>query len=252
MELDRFQVLKSYADSIKTLAEADMRLAQELSYLIIQYWIYWTKPPKETNPIVLALFNQIKIPIDNGKLISKQNSINGKKGWRPEKNWENSQKANGNRKESEPKANQKQTETETISEKKQNIKIKNNKIENNIITLSKDNEEDKSSYGNEEINKCLELIKQYNNGLIDWTQQNQRRFAKHLINKLNQLDSIKDWKYTWQNTLEIILKIISQNKYYSSKITSPEAIYRNLAVLMQQCKNDVAKHNTDNVILETL
>ena len=37
MELDRFQVLKSYADSIKTLAEADIRLAQELSYLIIQY-----------------------------------------------------------------------------------------------------------------------------------------------------------------------------------------------------------------------
>ena len=252
MELDRFQVLKSYADSIKTLAEADMRLAQELSYLIIQYWIYWTKPPKETNPIVLALFNQIKIPIDSGKLISKQNSINGKKGWRPEKNWENSQKANGNRKESEPKANQKQTETETISEKKQNIKIKNNKIENNLITLSKDNEEDKSSYGNEEINKCLELIKNYNNGLIDWTKQNQRRFAKHLISKLNQLDSIKDWKYTWQDTLEIILKIISQNKYYSSKITSPEAIYRNLAVLMQQCKNDVAKQNTDNVILETL
>jgi hypothetical protein len=98
----------------------------------------------------------------------------------------------------------------------------------------------------------LELIKNYNNGLIDWTKQNQRRFAKHLISKLKQLDSIKDWKYTWWDTLEIILKIISQNKYYSSKITSPEAIYRNLAILMQQCRNDFTKQNTDNIILETL
>jgi hypothetical protein len=50
---------------------------------------------------------------------------------------------------------------------KKKIENRKDKIENNLITLSKDNEEDKSSYGNEEINKCLELIKNYNNGLID-------------------------------------------------------------------------------------
>lgn len=234
MELDRFQVLKSYADSIKTLAEADIRLAQELSYLIIQYWIYWTQPPKETNPIVLALFNQMKLPIDNCRA----------KSWNAKKNWENILNQN----EIKWKSNWNQTEIKP----KENIKIKNNKKENNIISLSKDKEEDKSSYGNEEINKCLDLIKQYNNGLIDGTKQNQRRFWKHLINKLNELDSIKDWKFTREQTLEIILKVVSQNKYHSWKITSPEAIYRNLSLLMNVVKNDIAKVNTGNVVLESL
>lgn len=233
MELDRFQVLKSYADSIKTLAEADIRLAQELSYLIIQYWIYWTQPPKETNPIVLALFNQMKLPIDNCRA----------KSWNAKKNWENILNQN----EIKWKSNWNQTEIKP----KENIKIKNNKKENNI-TLSKDKEEDKSSYGNEEINKCLDLIKQYNNGLIDGTKQNQRRFWKHLINKLNELDSIKDWRFTREQTLEIILKVVSQNKYHSWKITSPEAIYRNLSLLMNVVKNDIAKVNTGNVVLESL
>lgn len=234
MELDRFQVLKSYADSIKTLAEADIRLAQELSYLIIQYWIYWTQPPKETNPIVLALFNQMKLPIDNCRA----------KSWNAKKNWENILNQN----EIKWKSNWNQTEIKP----KENIKIKNNKKENNIISLSKDKEEDKSSYGNEEINKCLDLIKQYNNGLIDGTKQNQRRFWKHLINKLNELDSIKDWRFSREQTLEIILKVVSQNKYHSWKITSPEAIYRNLSLLMNVVKNDIAKVNTGNVVLESL
>ena len=88
--------------------------------------------------------------------------------------------------------------------------------------------------------------------MIDWTKVNQRRFAKHLINKLKELDSIKDWRFTREETLDIILKVISKNKYYSSKIVSPETIYRNLSLLMQQCKNDITKQNADSVVLETL
>lgn len=243
-ELDRFQVLKSYAESIKTLAEADIRLAQELSYYIIQYWIYGAEPPKETNPIVLALFNQIKLPIETWRNLSIQNSINGKKGWRPVKNWENSQKANEKRTESEAKANG-----------KQNIKIKNNKKEkdnNTNIILTNDTADKPAEYWNHEVNLCLELIKKYNWWLIDWTTTSQRRYSKLLIDKLNKLESIQNWKYTWNDTLEIILKVISQNKYYSSKITSPENIYRNLAVLMQKCKEDFIKSNNANTVLPTI
>ena len=236
---ERFQFLRTYADSLNELAKADENLAKELAWKIIQYGVYDENIISE-NPIIEAMFIQIKLMIDNWKAITDKNRENWKKWWRPK---------NPNKTQTKPNDNPNESETKPKETKIENRK---DKIENNILTLSKDKEEDKSSYGNEEINKCLELIKNYNNGLIDGTKQNQRRFAKHLINKLNQLDSIKDWKYTWQDTLEIILKIISQNKYYSSKITSPEAIYRNLAVLMQQCKNDVAKQNTDNVILETL
>lgn len=121
MELERFTVLKSYAESIKTLAQADEKLAYELSYSILMYGIYWEEPSKDSSPILLALFNQIKIPIDTWKNISKVNSENWKRGWRPVKDWNSSQKANGKRNESEP-----------ISEKKQNIKIKNKNKKENI------------------------------------------------------------------------------------------------------------------------
>jgi len=233
---ERFQFLKSYSDVINQVAKADEWLAEKLCMKIVRYWIEWINEDS-WNPILEWLFVQIKIMIDKGQDITQKRR--------------NANQKRTNIQQNLTKQEQNLTNDEQTAPKKK-IENRKDKIENNLITLSKDNEEDKSSYGNEEINKCLELIKNYNNGLIDWTKQNQRRFAKHLISKLKQLDSIKDWKYTWWDTLEIILKIISQNKYYSSKITSPEAIYRNLAILMQQCRNDFTKQNTDNIILETL
>ncbi len=232
---DRFQFLKSFADSLSELAKADENLAKDVAWKIINYWIYWEDISSE-NSVVNAIFLQMKLAIDKWQDISDK------------RRKANQQRTNIEQNLTKQEQNLTNDEQTVPKDKKEKIKDK----KENILTLSKDNEEEKSSFGNAEINKCLELIKNYNWWIIDWTQQNQRNFAKHLINKLKKLDSIKDWKYTWQDTLEIILKIISQNKYYSSKITSPEAIYRNLAVLMQQCKNDVAKQNTDNVILETL
>lgn len=154
----------------------------------------------------------------------------------------------------------KQTEEETKKQHKNNTKttekqeVKDISISNNNILISKDiNTETKvSEYWNQDINKCLDLISRYNWWLIDWTKQNQRRYSKLLIDKLNKLESIKEWKFTWQETLEIILKVISHNKYYSSKITSPENIYRNLSVLMQQCKADIWKANTSSTVLPVI
>jgi len=248
---ERFQFLRTYAESINELAKADENLANGLARKIIQYGIYWINEDS-WNPIIEAMFIQIKIMIDNWKAISKANTENGKKGWRPSKTWENSQKPKQNQTETETKPNENQTETETEAKKTkiENIKYK----KENIITLSKDNVVDKSTkeYWDKEVNKCLELIKQYNNGIIDGTQANQRRFGKHLVNKLKELDSIKEWKFTREETLEIILKVVSQNKYHSWKICSPEQIYRNLSLLMNVCKNDITKTTTGNVILETL
>lgn len=236
---ERFQFLRTYADSLNELAKADENLAKELAWKIIQYGVYDENIISE-NPIIEAMFIQIKLMIDNWKAITDKNRENWKKWWRPKNPNKTQTKPNDNPNESEAKP------------KETKIENRKDKIENNILTLSKDKEEDKSSYGNEEINKCLELIKNYNNGLIDGTKQNQRRFWKHLINKLNELDSIKDWRFTREQTLEIILKVVSQNKYHSWKITSPEAIYRNLSLLMNVVKNDIAKVNTENVVLDSL
>lgn len=144
----------------------------------------------------------------------------------------------------------KQHKNNTKTTEKQEVKDKDkDNICNNII-LS-DNTETKS-FWNEEINRCLDLIMKYNWGLIDWTKQNGRRYSKLLIDKLNKLEKIKSWEFTWYDTLEIILKVIAKNKYYASKITSPESIYRNLSVLMQQCKADMWKATTSSIVLPVI
>lgn len=188
-----------------------------------------------------VIFNSLRIRMDNQKKKSNAGKVWWIKShwwWRPSKQTENKQKTNKKQAEKQAK----------------NKEVKDISISNNNILISKDiNTEAKASeYWNPEINKCLELIASYNWWLIDGTKQNQRRYSKLLIDKLNKLESIKEWKYTWYDTLEIILKVISQNKYYSSKITSPENIYRNLSVLMQQCRNDVVKKASSQTILPVL
>jgi len=271
MELERFQVLKSYAESIKTLYQADEGLAEKLSFRIIQYWIFGTEPPKKSNPILLALFNQIKIPIDSWRAISIANSKNWKRGWRPEKNWENSQKAKWKRKESEIKANWKQNESEeeankkrNENEKKQNIKYKNIKYINSINTINSDTEEknleplividgaeekekscakkEKETYWNSDVNLCLELIKKYNGGCIDGAEKQERQYARNLITKLKKLEMVQDNSYRWEEILELILKVISGDEYYATKIGGAKQIYYNLATLLQRCKVSISKH----------
>jgi hypothetical protein len=213
-----------------------------LARKIIQYGIYWNDE-NSWSPIIEAMFVQIKLMIDNWRVMADKNRENWKKWWRPK---------NPNKTQTKPNDNPNETETEPKITKIENRKYKK---ENNIIITSNDViTEDKSSeeYGDKEINKCLELIKTYNNWIIDGTKKNQRIFWKHLINKLKELDSIKDWRFTWEQTLDLILKVVSHNKYHSSKITSPEAIYRNLSLLMNVVKNDFTKLNAENVILETL
>ncbi|MDR2541686.1 MAG: hypothetical protein LBD11_08350, partial [Candidatus Peribacteria bacterium] len=97
-------------------------------------------------------------------------------------------------------------------------------------------------FGNEEVNECLELIKSYNSGVIDGILSKQRKFAWVLIKKLKQLEAVERGKYTRHSTLELILKVISENEYYRTKITSPEKIHKSLATLMQVCKTDIQKH----------
>lgn len=235
---ERFQFLKSYSDVINQVAKADEWLAEKLCMKIVRYGIEWIDEDSG-NPILEWLFVQIKIMIDKGQEISEKNKENWKKWWRPK-----------NRNKTETKPNWNQTETE-LKPKKTKIENRKEKIENNVITLSNDNEE-KLSYWNDDINKCLELIKTYNNGIVDWTQQNQRRFAKHLINKLNWLENVKKGKFTRYETLDILLKIISQNKFYCTKITSPEKIYRELGTLMSVCKKDIQDKSTESIVLETL
>lgn len=106
---------------------------------------------------------------------------------------------------------------------------------------------EKEVYGDPDINECLDLIKSYNGGIVNGSDAKQRQFANHLIKKLQKLTSVQEGRFTWQATLEMILKIISENEYHSAKIASPELIYRNLASLMQICKAEFQKQSKTNI-----
>jgi len=231
--IKRFTVLESYATSIKTLYTWDKAVAGEISYRIIQYGIYGTPPPKNTNPIVLALFEQIKHAIDKGRA----QILNGSKWGRPKKdfnNCENSQKPNLNptinQNETQPKPNQKPTET-----KEKNKNIKDNNTTN--ITILTDSKATPVVYGNKDINECMEIIKGFNGWIINGAEKKQRIYAKNLIWKLEKLELVTAGGYKRQDILKI-LAVVKNNPYHSAKLGSPELIYYNLASLLQVCEDE--------------
>lgn len=249
MEVEKFTFLKIYADSISKLAEWNEQLAKDLCRKIVQYWIYGINE-ESNDPILEALFIQIKNMIDKGKEISKINSENWKKKWKKETN-----KSKSKAKKSEKKRNGNETETKSnnIEHITYNIEHKTDNIEQDIsLSNDKETETKVSEYWDSEINKCLDLIKSYNWWIIDWTIKKSRKYGKLLIWKLNKLDSIKKWKFTRYETLDILLKIISENKFYAWKITSPELIYENLTLLMNVCKKDIKKASSSSIVLESI
>ena len=231
--------------------------SEKLMIAFVEYMFEWIEP-KWLNSLEQTVFDSLKVRMDNQK--KKSNAwAKSHWWWRPQKQTENNETTSKKTTEKQQKNNTKTTEQTT---EKQEVKVKDKvkdisisrSISNTNISISKDIETETkvSEYWNQEINLCLEIISKYNWWIIDWTKQNQRRYGKLLIDKLKKLESIKNGKYTWEWTLEIILKIISDNKFYSNKITSPENIYRNLAVLMQQCKKDIGKQQANNTVLEVI
>ena len=121
-----------------------------------------------------------------------------------------------------------------------------NNEENENKILSKDNKP--KVYWDPKINSILDLIKMYNNWIIDWTVKEQRQYWKMLLWKLNKIDSVIEWKYESSAILEMILKIISKSSFHSHKIVWPKKIYYELAWLMQVCKQDMEKQPKNYIL----
>lgn len=137
----------------------------------------------------------------------------------------------------------------TDTEQGEKSDLKNSSLKNLEEEKEKSSaKKEKEVYGNIEINEAIDLIKSYNGGIMNGSDGKQRQFANHLIKKLKNLTSVQDGKFTWQETLEMILKIIANNEYHAPKIASPELIYRNLASLMQVCKTEFKKITPQKVI----
>lgn len=127
---------------------------------------------------------------------------------------------------------------------KEKKKIKE-KDKEKILSTKVDNVQ--STYWDQDINECLEIIKRFNWWIIDWTQKEQRIYWKNLIWKLKEIESVKNWNYTRSQVLETILQIVSQNTYHAQKIAWPKKIYYELWWLMQICKSEFAKKKQQEI-----
>ena len=128
------------------------------------------------------------------------------------------------------------TDTDTIL----STNVDNNNISKDILY---NKEKWIKKFWNEEINEIMEIIKKYNDWVINWSDWKQRQFANNLIKKIKQIKSVEEWKYTRQAIIELILNTIKDEPYHNTKISSPELIFYNLASLMNVCKAKFQKNN---------
>ena len=224
-------------DSLKHLDEQTQGLVL-LAY--VNYQLYGIEPSQD-NVLVYSIFKAKKFDLDGCRKDVEASVNNWKKGGRPKKSYENLKKPKRNLNETQEKPNGNLRETEKEIEKDKEKEIENKNI-NNLTVIN----EAKASYGDKNINECMELIKRFNGGIVNGSDANQRRYAKNLIAKLEKLESVQKWDFTRQKVLETILQIVSQNRFYSTKIGSPELIYYNLASLMQACKEAAVKTQINN------
>lgn len=207
---DRFQFLKSYADVIQNVAQADKWLAWELALKIINYWIYWINEDS-WNPMVEALFIQIKIMIDKWLEITGKNKENWKKWWRPK---------NPNKTETKPNDNPDITK---IENRKKKIENRKDKIENNIEEkIIKKKFLDFVQLSDEEYQKLIEkfgtkktdeLIEKLNNYI--WSTG--KRYKSHYFTILNWSKNDPWWNKDYEREKQIKLhneKILKQ--FYST------------------------------------
>jgi len=105
----------------------------------------------------------------------------------------------------------------------------------------------KKEYGNPEINELLEIIKEFNDGVIDGTQKEQRYYWKLLLNKIKKVKAVSSWQYRWQDWFRMLLEIVSQNEYYAPKISWPKKIYYELATLIQAARSEFIKAKKNEI-----
>ena len=235
--MEKFYFFNSFLDTARAIEDEKLRL--EYMMAVAEYWI---EGKESDNPLVRALMVQTKFVLDRSQEISVSASEKWKKWWAPKgnknacKNLENTSK--------QPKTNKNNLKQTKTSEEEVEEEVEK---ENNNLSISSDIDKEQSSYWNEEINNCLEIIKKFNWWIIDWTKKEQRIYWKNLIWKLKEIESVKLWNYTRDQVLETILQIVSQNTYHAQKIAWPKKIYYELWWLMQICKSEFAKKKKQEI-----
>lgn len=169
MERESFVFYKSFRRGTKHLPKDNQRNAL---VMMIEYWIDWIEPNPETDQIAYAMFLMAKPQIDK----NNQRFTNWQWWWRPNKDWENSQKPNNNQTITKPKPN-------VNVNVNVNANVNNNKKEKKIV----------ASF--EEFNTKLEWVDR----AVDFPQKNIEIEKQRCWAKLEW--KIKNSKSTFRNRL---------------------------------------------------
>lgn len=127
------------------------------------------------------------------------------------------------------KTNEKQIETYKNVNKNDNKNVKEN--------ISKDIA--KPSYGNKDINTCIEYLKEKVGGQLDGTEKSNRQYCYNLIRKIKKgypdLDAVEQVK--------IVIDIATADPFHSKNATSFKYLFYNFVKIIKQ-----AKENTNRVV----
>ena len=225
-----YEAYKKYVKFYSTFENDSEQMFNKIEQVLITCWLL-------INNNNLITSNRVAKNKDKRMEISEKRSLA----------WKLSAKRRASQKETSTSVQQNWTSVQQNWTSVQQGKEKKGKEKKEKEKENKEQKEEISdeivSYGNPSINLILDLIKENNNWIVDWKKDEQRKYWKLLLDKLEEIKSVKEWKFTPFDILELILKVISENNYHSQKIAWPKKIYYELAWLMQICKQELIKKN---------
>lgn len=215
-------------------------------------YMFKDKEPDNLNETEQVLFDSLRMRMDNQK---KKSDAWSKSHWWWAIEWNQNakktskttteQQQNDNKTTTHKKSKQQQNNNKTTTKQQQDKVEDKDKEEDNIINnnnnLSVVSEQSSPEYWNPEVNECLEIIKSFNNWIINGSEKKGRQYSSNLIKKLKNIDTVKTWKITRQDVLKMTLATAKENEFHSTKTTSPELIYYNLSTLLDVCRNEFKK-----------
>jgi hypothetical protein len=122
------------------------------------------------------------------------------------------------------------------SQTSRNLLPNKNKINKNKINISKDIGKP-SSYGNPDINTCIDYLKEKVGGQLDGTQKSNRQYCYNLIRKIKkgypELDPVEQVK--------VIIEVAIADAFHSKNTTSFKYLYYNFVKIIKQAQGDTNK-----------
>jgi len=225
---------KKYVELLHTLSDEDSGKLIKCLFTLDCNWLEW---------LLLTYYNMMVVDLNNlDKSASNWKSWaeHWIKGWRPPKNWDNSQKP--------PRVTPQVEKKKPLNEeKRREEKTSKDNISKEKKIISKDIRDYVPTKATSDINELLEIIKSFNNWICDWTIKEQRQYWKNLLSKLKKIDKVQSKQYTRSQYLSWLLEVVAQNDFHRHKISWPKKIYYALAELALVA-NQTVKQKQKNII----